>query len=105
MMINKKAFFAFALVSLFLVLLVGTASLAAMSSAHYSIDASVFSGGGMRMESADYVLTGTLGQPSPLGMAASDNFELRSGFWESASRLAMRKLGLSPAIYLLLLGD
>jgi len=104
-MTNKKTFFTFALISLFLVPFSGTDALAVMSSSHYSIDVSVFSGGGTRMESADYVLTGTLGQPSPLGMVTSDNFELRAGFWESASRLVMRKLGLSPAIYLLLLGE
>jgi len=82
-----------------------TSSAAIMSSSSYQIAASVLSGGGGRMSSSSYVLTGTIGQPSPLGATTGEGFESRSGFWESVASFTMRGLGLSPAIYLLLLSD
>lgn len=99
----------YSFVTLFVILTSLTAivspSPASMTSSSYEISSSVISGGGSKMTSANYTLISTLGQPSPLGLTTSANFELRSGFWESASRLTMRKMGLTPAIYLLLLGD
>jgi len=80
-------------------------SFAQMTSNNYQITASVISGGGGCMSSSSYALTGTLGQPSSLDTTISPSFELRSGFWETVTGLTMRKMGLTPGILLLLLGE
>lgn len=58
---------------------------AQMSSDNYRITTTVFSGGGMPMGSAGFLLNGTLGQPSPLmdpvDPPYSANYELFGGFW------------------------
>ena len=51
------------------------------SSPSYEIARSVMSGGGGRSTSATYSLTGTLGQPSPVGGSGSQSYNLGSGFW------------------------
>lgn len=54
---------------------------AAMGSASFSIPANVISGGGASMGSASFHSNATLGQPSPLAMAASTSYDLYPGFW------------------------
>lgn len=52
-----------------------------MSSTNFEITSSVISAGGGSMASANFNLTTTLGQPSPLGAASSTSFNLDTGFW------------------------
>lgn len=59
----------------------------AQSSASYEITKSVMSGGGGRSTSASYDLTGTLGQPSPVDVSDSANYNLGSGFWGATVRM------------------
>jgi hypothetical protein len=56
---------------------------AAMSSANYSIPNDVIAGGGNTMSSANYSLSSTVGQPSPLGEAASAGYHNYPGFWQA----------------------
>ena len=76
------------------------ASVAAMSSSSYSLKKSVLSGGGTAMGSANYQMTATLGQPSPIGICYSSNYINCPGFW-SASRLEIKRMAM-PWIQLLL---
>jgi hypothetical protein len=55
----------------------------AMSSANYSIPNDVIGGGGNTMSSASYSLSSTVGQSSPLGDAASANYNNYPGFWQA----------------------
>ena len=61
-------------------LLSATAAAEPMSSANYRISWDVFDGGGGTMSSANYVLTDSVGQPSPIGTATSANYVLEGGF-------------------------
>lgn len=54
---------------------------AGQSSADYTIVSDVFSGGGSRVESADYVITGTIGQPAVIGASGSVDYDVSHGFW------------------------
>jgi hypothetical protein len=56
---------------------------AEMSSTSYRISATVISGGGNAMSSASYHTVSTLGQPSPLGTAASASYNNSPGFWHT----------------------
>ncbi|MFH1277860.1 MAG: FlgD immunoglobulin-like domain containing protein [Candidatus Eisenbacteria bacterium] len=49
------------------------------------IPSSVMSAGGRAGGSANYALQGTLGQPTPPGIGASNNYILSAGFWRKAS--------------------
>jgi hypothetical protein len=60
---------------------------AAQSSASYEFTRSVMSGGGTTSTSASYELTGTLGQPSPVDVSDSANYNLGSGFWGTTVKL------------------
>ncbi|MDP2899049.1 MAG: hypothetical protein Q8Q12_21135 [bacterium] len=60
---------------------------AGQSSASYELSRSVMSGGGTTSTSASYELTGTLGQPSPVDVSDSANYNLGSGFWGATVRL------------------
>jgi hypothetical protein len=60
---------------------------AAQSSASYELTRSVMSGGGTTSTSASYELTGTLGQPSPVDVSDSANYNLGSGFWGATVKL------------------
>ncbi len=51
-----------------------------MSSASYAISDDVLSGGGGLIESANYALQSTLGQPSPIGSSNSTNYRIQAGF-------------------------
>jgi hypothetical protein len=69
-----------------LVALLPMTALAAMSSANYRIETTVMSSGGGSMASANYQLTGTLGQPSPLVddplfPPSSTSYAMLTGFW------------------------
>ena len=59
----------------------------AQSSASYEIVRSVLSGGGGRSTSASFDLTGTLGQPSTVGVSESSSYNLGSGFWGATVKL------------------
>jgi hypothetical protein len=65
----------------------GTGSALAQSSANYELTRSVMSGGGARSTSANYDLTGTLGQPSTVDVSESENYNLGSGFWGATVRM------------------
>ena len=64
-------------------LLVFTTSLctAQQSSANYSIDTDVLSGGGGECNSAGYYLWHTTGQPTAIGMSSSASYTNYAGFW------------------------
>ena len=53
----------------------------AQRSTSYEISRSVVSGGGGRSALTSYALTGTFGQPSPIGGSQSEAYNLGSGFW------------------------
>ena len=54
---------------------------AGQSSANYSIDTDVLSGGGSECSSINYFLMSTMGQPSAIGTASSTNYLNYAGFW------------------------
>ena len=54
---------------------------AGMSSESFRIVTSVMSSGGNTMSSDNFSMVSTLGQSSPQGNAASDNFNIDAGFW------------------------
>ncbi len=66
-----------------LLLLVSGPALAGMSSASYQIPNDVLSGGGSTMSSANYTMSSTLGQSSPLGTASSSSYVNYPGFWQA----------------------
>jgi hypothetical protein len=93
----KLRFIAFGLAALLVLLTGGLAG--AGSSASYSIDWHVFSGGGAPGSSANFSLNGSLGQTA-IGPSSSSNVGLSSGYWRASASTA------SPgnlAIYLPLL--
>jgi hypothetical protein len=57
------------------------------NSAGYEFTRSVMSGGGTTSTSVSYFLTGTLGQPSPVNVSESENYNLGSGFWGATVKL------------------
>jgi hypothetical protein len=69
--------------SLFLVMILFSAGVvfAQQSSANYSIDTDVLSGGGSECSSTNYFLMSTLGQATAIGPAASANYLNYAGFW------------------------
>lgn len=68
-----------------MLLYVANPAAALMSSTNYTISTIVISGGGGPMTSANYLMNGTIGQPSPLIDPAlppqSTNYDLLTGFW------------------------
>ena len=68
--------------------LAATGAALAMSSSNYNLPWDVLSGGGIEnRSSASYVLGDTTGQPSAIGLSASANYRLGSGFWYGASEM------------------
>lgn len=65
--------------SVFPVAVIPTAALA-QASADYAIPAMVLSGGGVAAASVSYKMTGTVGQPSPVGSSTSSGYVLQMGF-------------------------
>ena len=53
----------------------------AQSSANYSIDTDVLSGGGGECNSAGYYLWHTTGQPTAIGISSSASYTNYAGFW------------------------
>ena len=104
---KRKQLFYLSFILLFLTVLAPAAG-AQMSSANYSIPESVFSGGGTPMGSANYEVTSTLAQPSPLRETAdppeSANYVLYPGFWYTVD-VGKAKIKYMPFIPLLLLDD
>ena len=71
-----------AILHLLIIALCFTAPVSAeQSSANYSIDTDVLSGGGSECSSTSYFLMSTLGQPSAIGAASSANYLNYAGFW------------------------
>lgn len=54
---------------------------AEQSSSNYSMASNVLSGGGGEYGTANYELQYTLGQPSPIGVFSSSNYDDNAGFW------------------------
>ncbi len=52
-----------------------------MSSTSYTVSDDVLSGGGGLIESTNYTMQSTLGQPSPIGSSSSTNYRHHAGFW------------------------
>jgi hypothetical protein len=71
---TKKVIFLLLLLILFLLLFVETAS------AQYQVPSSVISSGGERISSANYILTGTIGEPFT-GVTANASNQNYAGFW------------------------
>ena len=82
-MYRKVTFFLFA------VLLVLSGALAArgagQANSQYQIDRDVISGGGGVSSGGNYILTGTIGQSSPLASTSNDSHVVYSGFWHGKS--------------------
>lgn len=55
--------------------------MAQQSSANYSIDTDVLSGGGSECNSTNYFLMSTLGQPTAIGPSTSTSYLNYAGFW------------------------
>jgi hypothetical protein len=64
----------------------------AQSSPGYVLGAYALSGGGAGAVSANFNLTATLGQASPLGACAGENYVHQAGFWYA--------VGLKKMLYL-----
>lgn len=54
---------------------------AGQSSANYTIDTDVISGGGRDCDSTNYFSISTAGQPSAIGSSSSTNYTNYAGFW------------------------
>lgn len=54
-------------------------------SAQYVVNPSVIAGGGARMTGGAYVVTGTTGQSSPVGISTGGSYQTHHGFWHAAS--------------------
>jgi hypothetical protein len=98
---RKKTFFS--ILPLLLVLVFAVAAISAMSSANYSLKASVLSSGGTTMDSASYQMTGTLGQSSAIGQSSRGSHINYAGFWQPSEFKIMEKS--MPWIPLLLLEE
>ncbi len=68
--------------TMLLILLALPAGLSAqpMTSANYRVSWDVVAGGGGTMSSTNYVVTDTVGQPTPIGQSSSTNYVLEGGF-------------------------
>ena len=88
---------------LVLILVFAAASISAMSSTNYSLKSSVLSSGGTTMDSANYQMTTTLGQPSCIGLSSRRSYITYAGFWQP-DRLEIKWRAM-PWIPLLLLED
>ncbi|MBN1423825.1 hypothetical protein JXA88_04645 [Candidatus Fermentibacteria bacterium] len=55
------------------------------AAAQYVVSPSVIAGGGARMTGGAYVVTGTTGQSSPVGVSAGGAYQTHHGFWHAAS--------------------
>ncbi len=64
-----------------LLCLFASSASAEMSSESFRIVTSVMSSGGSTMSSDNFSMVSTLGQSSPQGNAASNNFNIDAGFW------------------------
>ncbi len=64
-----------------LICIVFTSPAVARESANYRIPADVLSGGGGSGSSSGYILSGTVGQPTPIGTSASNGSALKAGYW------------------------
>jgi len=51
------------------------------SSSHYLLQSSTFGAAGMQVNSSQYILNGTAGQPTIIGHMESSNYKLDSGYW------------------------
>ncbi len=75
---------------LVLVLILSLKAFAGMGSSNYQLTTSVISGGGAILQSGNYRVKSTLGQPSPLMAGvqnpSSINYDLYSGFWYAAGK-------------------
>jgi hypothetical protein len=77
---RKKVFYP--TIALALLLGLGFAVHAEMSSTNYRIPASVLSSGGTTMDSATYQVTATIGQSSCIGLSSRRNYINYAGFWQ-----------------------
>ena len=62
----------------------------ALVSANYDLSWHVIGGGGGAMESANYVLRGTVGQI--IGSSESSNYRMEAGYWYGAVSMAMSRI-------------
>lgn len=53
--------------------------------AQYIVSPSVIAGGGARMTGGSYVVTGTTGQSSPVGISTGGAYQTHHGFWHAAT--------------------
>jgi hypothetical protein len=68
-----------------LLILLGLAvALPGQAKAQYTVYPSVFAGGGARMTGGAYVVTGTTGQSSPVGISTGGTYQTHHGFWHAA---------------------
>lgn len=59
--------------------------LSASANAQYIVSPSVIAGGGARMTGGAYVVTGTTGQSSPVGISTGGAYQTHHGFWHAAT--------------------
>ena len=55
------------------------------ASAQYVVYPSVIAGGGARMTGGSYVVTGTTGQSSPVGISTGGSYQTHHGFWHAVT--------------------
>jgi hypothetical protein len=56
-----------------------------MALAQYVVSPSVIAGGGARMTGGGYVVTGTTGQSTPVGVSSGGSYITQHGFWHAAA--------------------
>ena len=98
---KKKAFSL--TIALALILVFSLAAFSQIQSDNYRIPASVLSGGGESMTSANYQMDATFGQSSAIGQSSSSSYTNYAGFWQPTI-LKIRGKAM-PWIPLLLLED
>ncbi|MBN1423084.1 hypothetical protein JXA88_00880 [Candidatus Fermentibacteria bacterium] len=63
----------------------GLLVLSVSAHAQYIVGPSVIAGGGARMTGGAYVVTGTTGQSSPVGISTGGAYQTHHGFWHAAT--------------------
>ena len=75
-----------------LILCFGVSMTYGASSANYTIDTDVLSGGGGECDSTNYFLNSTTGQPSAIGISSSANYTNYAGFWYTIAQAPQGQL-------------
>jgi hypothetical protein len=75
-----------------------------MSSASYTITTDVLGSGGGILQSTNYTMQCTVGQPSPIGISGSTSYVNHDGFWPTANSIFKKNNILWLVLPAILLG-